>query len=95
MKLSAGRCINLVDMLHIGYAGDVGTSPGDSHEAMNFAAVYNTPTIYLYRIISTLSQNPTPNGLRQGQLRNAPPVMTSPVFRWMGRPPVDELFDFS
>lgn len=29
----------------IGYAGDGGTSPGDFHEALNFASVYNAATI--------------------------------------------------
>jgi len=33
------------DTVTVGYAGDGGTSPGDFHEAMNFAAVYNTGTI--------------------------------------------------
>jgi pyruvate dehydrogenase E1 component alpha subunit len=33
------------DTVTVGYAGDGGTSPGDFHEAMNFAAVFNTATI--------------------------------------------------
>ncbi|HWI66361.1 MAG TPA: pyruvate dehydrogenase (acetyl-transferring) E1 component subunit alpha [Symbiobacteriaceae bacterium] len=33
------------DTVTVGYVGDGGTSPGDFHEAMNFAAVYNTATI--------------------------------------------------
>lgn len=33
------------DAVAVGYAGDGGTSPGDFHEALNFAAVYNTGTI--------------------------------------------------
>jgi pyruvate dehydrogenase E1 component alpha subunit len=34
------------DTVTVGYAGDGGTSPGDFHEALNFAAVYNTATIF-------------------------------------------------
>lgn len=34
------------DTVAVGYAGDGGTSPGDFHEALNFAAVYNTATIF-------------------------------------------------
>ncbi|HWI53662.1 MAG TPA: pyruvate dehydrogenase (acetyl-transferring) E1 component subunit alpha [Symbiobacteriaceae bacterium] len=33
------------DTVTVGYVGDGGTSPGDFHEAMNFAAVYNTASI--------------------------------------------------
>ncbi|HYG56702.1 MAG TPA: pyruvate dehydrogenase (acetyl-transferring) E1 component subunit alpha [Symbiobacteriaceae bacterium] len=33
------------DTVTVGYAGDGGTSPGDFHEAMNFAAVFNTASI--------------------------------------------------
>jgi pyruvate dehydrogenase E1 component alpha subunit len=33
------------DTVTVGYAGDGGTSPGDFHEAMNFAAVFNTATV--------------------------------------------------
>lgn len=33
------------DTVTVGYAGDGGTSPGDFHEALNFAAVYNTASI--------------------------------------------------
>jgi pyruvate dehydrogenase E1 component alpha subunit len=33
------------DAVAVGYAGDGGTSPGDFHEAMNFAAVFNTATV--------------------------------------------------
>lgn len=33
------------DTVTVGFAGDGGTSPGDFHEAMNFAAVYNTASI--------------------------------------------------
>ncbi len=29
----------------VGYAGDGGTSPGDFHEALNFASVFNSPAI--------------------------------------------------
>jgi len=34
------------DSVSVGYAGDGGTSPGDFHEALNFAAVYNTGTVF-------------------------------------------------
>lgn len=34
------------DTVAVGFAGDGGTSPGDFHEALNFAAVYNTATIF-------------------------------------------------
>lgn len=34
------------DTVTVGYTGDGGTSPGDFHEALNFAAVYNTATIF-------------------------------------------------
>lgn len=34
------------DTVTVGFAGDGGTSPGDFHEALNFAAVYNTATIF-------------------------------------------------
>lgn len=34
------------DTVTIGFAGDGGTSPGDFHEALNFAAVYNTASIF-------------------------------------------------
>ncbi|HEY8347243.1 MAG TPA: pyruvate dehydrogenase (acetyl-transferring) E1 component subunit alpha [Symbiobacteriaceae bacterium] len=34
------------DTVAVGYAGDGGTSPGDFHEALNFASVYNTATIF-------------------------------------------------
>jgi pyruvate dehydrogenase E1 component alpha subunit len=33
------------DTVTVGYAGDGGTSPGDFHEALNFAAVFNTATV--------------------------------------------------
>lgn len=33
------------DAVTVGYAGDGGTSPGDFHEALNFASVFNTGTI--------------------------------------------------
>lgn len=33
------------DVVAVGYAGDGGTSPGDFHEAMNFAAVFNVGAI--------------------------------------------------
>ncbi len=33
------------DTVTVGYAGDGGTSPGDFHEALNFASVYNIGTI--------------------------------------------------
>lgn len=33
------------DTVTVGFAGDGGTSPGDFHEALNFAAVYNTATV--------------------------------------------------
>lgn len=32
-------------VVSVGYAGDGGTSPGDFHEALNFASVYNAPTV--------------------------------------------------
>jgi pyruvate dehydrogenase E1 component alpha subunit len=34
------------DTVAVTYAGDGGTSPGDFHEALNFAAVFNTATIF-------------------------------------------------
>lgn len=34
------------DTVTVGYVGDGGTSPGDFHEALNFAAVYNTATVF-------------------------------------------------
>jgi pyruvate dehydrogenase E1 component alpha subunit len=34
------------DIVTVGFAGDGGTSPGDFHEALNFAAVFNTGTIF-------------------------------------------------
>ncbi len=34
------------DVVTVGFAGDGGTSPGDFHEALNFAAVFNTPSIF-------------------------------------------------
>ncbi|HLN61110.1 MAG TPA: pyruvate dehydrogenase (acetyl-transferring) E1 component subunit alpha [Symbiobacteriaceae bacterium] len=34
------------DTVTVGYAGDGGTSPGDFHEALNFAAVFNTATVF-------------------------------------------------
>lgn len=34
------------DAVAVGYAGDGGTSPGDFHEALNFAAVYNVGSIF-------------------------------------------------
>lgn len=34
------------DTVTVGFVGDGGTSPGDFHEALNFAAVYNTATIF-------------------------------------------------
>jgi pyruvate dehydrogenase E1 component alpha subunit len=33
------------DVVTVGYVGDGGTSEGDFHEALNFAAVFNTPAI--------------------------------------------------
>lgn len=33
------------DAVAVGYAGDGGSSPGDFHEALNFASLYNTGTI--------------------------------------------------
>jgi pyruvate dehydrogenase E1 component alpha subunit len=34
------------DTVSVGFAGDGGTSPGDFHEALNFAAVYNTASVF-------------------------------------------------
>lgn len=34
------------DTVAVGYAGDGGTSPGDFHEALNFAAVYNVGSVF-------------------------------------------------
>ncbi len=34
------------DTVAVGYAGDGGTSPGDFHEALNFASVFNVGTIF-------------------------------------------------
>lgn len=34
------------DTIAVGFAGDGGTSPGDFHEALNFAAIYNTGSIF-------------------------------------------------
>ena len=35
------------DRVAMTYFGDGATSEGDFHEAMNFAAVYETPTIFM------------------------------------------------
>ncbi|MGE5676110.1 MAG: pyruvate dehydrogenase (acetyl-transferring) E1 component subunit alpha [Mycobacterium leprae] len=40
-----GAKIKGEDVVTVGYAGDGGTSPGDFHEALNFAAVFNTASI--------------------------------------------------
>lgn len=35
------------DLVTLGFIGDGGTSEGDFHEALNFAAVWNTPTVFV------------------------------------------------
>ena len=76
-KLKGDKIVTLT------YFGDGATSKGDFHEAMNFAGVFKTPTIFFCQNNQFAISVPRTMQTASQRLPRRPLPMDSMAFRWM------------